>query len=188
MTTVPSIVPRVRAPRESGAPGTGRNRRAPMGTRMKDGREYPAMFPAGFHDLEPGELDELFVFPFEQTGRRKYLVERLRAFLDLLTQFDLDWEVWLDGSFCTKKIEPDDIDVALFFQADQLNEMDPHHQNVLLRLVQNREEVRLRYSCDAYFLNGEDVEIRSYWRGWFGFSREEIPKGIPRLRLLKSTS
>jgi hypothetical protein len=152
---------------------------------MKGGREYPGLFPAGFRDVSLEELEDLFVAPFESPQRRKHLVERLRAFLDLVSQFGLNWEIWLNGSFSTEKTEPNDVDVALFFEPDQVNALDSRRQAVLARLASNRTEVKLRYSCDAYFLNAADVELRSYWRGWFGFSREEIPKGIPRLRLSK---
>ncbi|MFY9224036.1 MAG: hypothetical protein WAQ98_15305 [Blastocatellia bacterium] len=41
--------------------------------------------------------------------------------------------------------------------------------------------IKRTYSCDIYLEFTEDIKQRSYWRGWFGFSEDEKPKGIARI-------
>lgn len=152
-----------------------------------DKPEFPPLFPPGCHDLASAdELEDHFVSAFENQERRRYLVERLRALLVWLeTSIRIEWEVWLDGSFCTEKEEPEDIDIAFFYRASDLDALPPEAMAVgeFLASQTGHHTLRLRYECDCYFLPREDEDNRSYWRGWFGYTRDESPKGIPRLWL-----
>jgi hypothetical protein len=152
-----------------------------------DKPEFPPLFTAGFYDLASADdLDTYFVAAFQNQERRRYLVERLRALLEWLqTSIRIEWEVWLDGSFCTHKEEPQDIDIAFFFREADLDSRPPDELRVgeFLASDHGHQALRLRFDCDCYFLARDNDEDRSYWRGWFGFTRDENPKGIPRLWL-----
>lgn len=142
--------------------------------------DYPPLFAPGFHDVEEGRLDELFIDPFPEKSVRKDLVENLRSLLDVIRGIGINAEVWLDGSFTTKKPNPADIDIVIYFDPNELQALDLKRQKTLEELADNNRS-RMKYKCDLYFALNNRQELRSYWRGWFSFNRAEEPKGIARI-------
>lgn len=142
--------------------------------------EYPPLFAPGFHDLEEGQLDELFIEPFPEQSVRKELVKNLRALLDVIKGTGIKAEVWLDGSFASEKPNPADIDMVVYFDMDEVQAIDDKHQQAIWELADNNKS-KLIYKCDLYFVPNNSPEHRSYWRGWFCFTRSEVPKGIARI-------
>ena len=142
--------------------------------------EYPPLFPPGFHDVEDGKLDALFVEPFPDPSVRKELVENLRSFLIAIKATGIRAEVWLDGSFTTKKPDPADIDAVIFYDPTEVQGLVLQHQTTLDELADTNKS-KLKYKCDVYFVPNNRLEHRSYWRGWFCFTRTEEPKGIARI-------
>lgn len=142
--------------------------------------EYDPLYPAGFHDISIDDLDNIFVIPFEENERRKYLTNRFRDYIEKFSELNLKVEIWLDGSYSTIKPEPGDMDILIVFDAEEVNKL-PLEKQPLLQELFDRELSKIRYSIDVLLLPSNNENIRSYWRGWFGFSRTEQPKGIPRL-------
>jgi hypothetical protein len=128
-------------------------------------------------------LTAVFVDPFPDSERRPYLLMRFQLLLDQLVELGIAFEVWIDGSFSTLKQDPDDIDLAVFFNPDQVDSLDSNKKQVLNDIFGsgNRQVTKLRYGCDAYFVEDNNPAMRSYWRGWFGFDRSESAKGIARM-------
>ncbi|MCK8600071.1 DUF6932 family protein [Desulfoferrobacter suflitae] len=145
--------------------------------------DYEPLFAPGIQNVPLSHLEETFVAPFNSGEHRQYLCERLRNFVELLLSLGIPFEIWVDGSFCTMKPEPGDIDLVVFAPINAVNKLPAAGRNLMKELFakEHKEAVKYRYGCDAYFVPGEDANARSYWRGWFGFSRGENPKGIARL-------
>jgi len=141
--------------------------------------EFEPLFSAGFHDIQIKDFEDLFVNDFVNNDRRLYLIDRLRVFLSELSRVSATFEIWLDGSFTTKKEEPDDIDLLIVYDNAELNSLPRDEQN-LVRSLFNRDTSKIRYDLDILLCPNNDENKRSYWRGWFGFSRSEKPKGIVR--------
>lgn len=146
----------------------------------KDEKEYEPIYQPGFHDISIDKLEEIFVHPFQENERRAYLVMRFRNYLDKLRELGLAVEVWLDGSFSTLKPIPNDMDILIIFNETDVKKLDIEKQVVLTELF-DRDLCKIRYSIDVLLCESGEINHRSYWRGWFGFSREERPKGIPRI-------
>jgi len=142
--------------------------------------EYAPIHNAGFLDITNEQLEETFLEPFDNKTRREYLLSRFNALVDRFKETGLSAEVWIDGSFSTLKPEPGDIDVIFFVDGNQVNLLTPDQQKIILEL-NNRQYSNIRYNCDVFIIPNQDFNNRSYWRGWFGFSRNEEPKGIIRL-------
>ncbi len=142
--------------------------------------EFKPIYPAGFHDILLDDIDNIFVIPFENNERRKFLTNRFKDFLDKFVELGISAEIWIDGSYSTHKPEPDDIDIVFFCNPNQLNNLTPDKQNLISELF-NRDISKIRYHCDVYFELAAEPNRRSYWQGWFGFSRDEKAKGIPRI-------
>lgn len=143
--------------------------------------EHDPIFPAGFHNLTVADLERTFLDPFPNSPQRKYLVERFKAFWSQLILLEIPFEVWLDGSFSTQKPDPQDIDLLIVMSQVDLNSLPPDKHIFLQQITKNKDVIKIRYGCDAYICLSEDQNTRSYWRGWFGYTRTEIVKGIPKL-------
>ena len=142
--------------------------------------EYSPLFQPGFTDISIDQFQETFVEPFEPADRRRYLSERFTALIERFQETSLSAEIWIDGSFSTDKPEPGDIDVIFFIDGIAANALSIESKNILTEL-NDRKLSQIRYQSDVFIVANQDANDRSYWRGWFGFSREEVPKGIVRL-------
>ncbi len=142
--------------------------------------ELAPIHTAGFLDIANEQLEIVFLGPFENKTRREYLLSRFSALIDRFKETGLVAELWIDGSFATLKPEPGDIDIIFFVDGVQLNLLSEDKRNIILEL-NNRKYSKIRYDCDVFIIPNQDLNMRSYWRGWFGFSRDEEPKGIIRL-------
>jgi len=142
--------------------------------------DHPPIFPPGLHAVSESDLDNHFLQAFTGSTTRPPLISGLRAFIAGLRRVGVQFEVWLDGSFCTEKIDPNDIDLVVFADATELNRLDPGRQTYLRGLF-DRTNARRQFGCDVLFAPSGDADLRSYWRGWYGFDRSEQPKGIAKL-------
>ena len=141
--------------------------------------EYDPLLPAGFHDIELDNLDNLFVDNFVNNTRRSHLVSQLRIFLTELSKVKAKFEIWLDGSFLTIKDEPDDIDLLIVYDKNQINALSVDEKRIINSLF-HRAATKIRYDLDILVCQNDNEKDRSFWRGWFGFTRNEVPKGIAR--------
>ena len=96
---------------------------------------------------------------------------------------EIKFELWLDGSFTTNKPNPEDIDVVLFAEKEDVDELHFIFQEMLLDIVTHRQSTKDNYGCDVYFSLKNDNEAREFWRNWFGFDRHGAPKGIAKIEL-----
>lgn len=141
------------------------------------------LFPPGFHDIELQALEEIFVRPFPSSLRRPKLLSGLSEVLSILHGFAMPLEIWLNGSFATKKQEPDDVDALIIANLEAVNSLSNSHQQFLKELTDNKAYAKSVFFGDFFLMFDDDLNMRSYWRGLFGFDRAENPKGIPRLIL-----
>lgn len=143
--------------------------------------EAQALLQPGLHDFQINEIDNHFLKSFPESITRKPLIDGLNAFVSKLSEVGVPIELWIDGSFTTNKDNPNDIDMVVFAPATLVNSLPKDKQNLLGALVNNRESIKHHFGCDVLFAPSEDVNMRSYWRGWYGFDRDENPKGIARV-------
>ncbi|MFC4259612.1 DUF6932 family protein [Marinobacter lacisalsi] len=141
--------------------------------------EEPILEP-GLHDFELDEIGNHFLTDFADSRTRAKLIANLEAYAKLLSELGASVELWLDGSFTTKKVDPNDIDLVVFSSEAEINALPPKEQG-LLRALLDQPTVKNRFGLDVYFCVMENQQLRSYWRGWFGFNRNEQPKGIARI-------
>lgn len=144
--------------------------------------DYPALLEPGMHNMTLSDLKSVFVDPFENVERREKLLSRFEAFISRLKDVPINMEVWIDGSFATKKENPSDIDLVVVCEQDEVNRLPIEKKIILKELFEDQKATKLRYECDAYFVIN-DMHDKSYWRGLFGFDRNENPKGIARIKV-----
>jgi hypothetical protein len=147
-------------------------------------RDYPPLFDLGFHPMQLDEVAKVCVDAFPLLTSRKRIMDGLREFVRRLMDGNVIGELWLDGSFVTKKIDPKDVDIVLRIDGDRYNNGSPEVRAAVDWVIANQKTALL---CDSYplfeypsshALHDEGRWWYSYWHAKWGFSREEDPKGI----------
>lgn len=140
-------------------------------------------------------VEEFLVDAFPESLTRKELFENFKEFLAAKIDWEVFSRVWIDGSFCSDKADPRDIDCVLFF--------NPLHHlgDEVLKIKQQKLEIENEYSVDFYIVPDKEFISREleennfptrellevygkfdyqekYWMGQFGFDRNRNPKGI----------
>jgi hypothetical protein len=95
----------------------------------------------------------------------------------------LKCNLWIDGSFLTKKIEPNDVDLAIEYDFSLNSNIVA--QNIIVNMTNNPSKNSFQQATllDVYCFDTNDAKFRPYWLGQFGFSRETTPKGILLIKI-----
>lgn len=98
-------------------------------------------------------------------------------------------ELWIDGSFVTEKIDPEDVDLLLRVPAE-IYDADPARRAVIDWA--SREELLQTHFCDSYkwveynyghpLFRSSEAD-RRYWTNWYGKSPLGVEKGIVVIHL-----
>lgn len=153
-------------------------------TRIFNGKViYPTLLDPGIHSLSLSCLEETVLTPFEEKRTRSHLCNRLRALIQELEAFKVEIVIWIDGSLCSTKPHPSDIDIALFLNEDDLNKLSSEKYNELLSFLENRNTIRARYGCDLFFNTMSEVDRYHYWRSLFSYNQLSEAKGFIQLRV-----
>jgi hypothetical protein len=163
---------------------TGKPEQVDSSTAAISDRRIPApLFDAGLHAIEEGEIDAIFSSPFVHSSRRLQLVESLKRFLQFVRGIGVSCDIWIDGSFSTDKLEPDDIDIVVFIFPGQINSLSADRYKDL-SLLNDRALMKAQYSCDVYVERASDDERRTYFLRTFG-TYGGIDKGVPVLKIVR---
>lgn len=99
--------------------------------------------------------------------------------------------MWVDGSFLTQKIDPEDVDLLLRISLE-LYENATSEQMSTIEWFAQGEQPKTDYHCDCYiwveippghpaYIDSE--ERREYWTRQYGLSRRNEHKGIAVVEL-----
>ncbi len=75
--------------------------------------DFPPLLPEGFHPMSLADLRLLCVNRFSSSITRPSIMDGLEKVVYELNKSGLHLEVWVDGSFTTEKLNPDDSDIAI---------------------------------------------------------------------------
>ncbi len=145
------------------------------------------MLPGGLHEYTFEQFLIQFVDGFPTSQRRKEIAKALVDFAREIYTYGTPYEFWIDGSYVTTKINPNDADIVVFLQVPSITNILPL-----------RDKIRKKYlpDLDVYFAYATSPEnqavlkpnayynaitMRNYWRGQFGFDRADNPKGIVKI-------
>lgn len=111
-------------------------------------------------------------------------MEGFEVVVGVLESARITGRLWIDGSFLTEKIDPDDIDLVLSLDGLALKTPTLSQRRVLNWWS---GDLKSRHRCDTYvffeFPYGDPNYSfgRKWWKYWydlFGSSRSGVPKGI----------
>jgi hypothetical protein len=101
----------------------------------------------------------------------------------------LAMQAWVDGSFLTEKMNPDDSDVVFRVARADWVGAQPAQKAIVFWI--NQTDMKLSYRCDSYAFVDDAIGLsmdasewgRSYWIRQWGFSRNEEAKGVAVIML-----
>ena len=146
--------------------------------------EFPPLLPQGFHDRTLDSLGAEFLEPFPVSVTRALLLQELSRVVTDLAAKGVRGYVWLDGSFITAKVDPNDIDFLLVMESDLYDAASEDQRGVVDALMAESP------ICDTnvMFLFPPEVTDNQnqidYWTRRFGRSASgTVLKGIVRIAL-----
>ena len=145
------------------------------------------LLQAGFHDCAFSDFWATFVDGFLTSQTRRTIAAAILDFSEELFSLAVPDEFWIDGSYATSKVNPNDADIVVFPQCnDYVNYRNEfgvfrqkysHTLDLYFAPAVCPESKRLLSPADY----NDVVNTRNYWRGQFGYDREDRPKGIIRV-------
>lgn len=149
-------------------------------------QEFRPLLEPGFHDLGVDGIRRCCVERFPQSITRSRIMENLVDLIELIQKERMRGQLWIDGSFLTEKLNPDDVDMVLVVLGSDFDKMD-HDQKKFLNWF-NNTPLYQRYRCDNYlFVRQENLAtgeyLYAYWLKQFGFSRGGEMKGLALVKI-----
>lgn len=147
---------------------------------------FPPLFRSGLREIQEQDLDQLFIGPAYDTPLRRRMTAQLRMFIAELKRLGVHGELWINGSFATKKPEPGDMDLALSIPRGVVSAMSKENLERLgfLSDEENRAYVRTKWQVDLYVFESSNVTRRQYFLDLFSRNPDgDNRKGIPFIRL-----
>jgi hypothetical protein len=150
--------------------------------------EFPPLLPVGLHPKTLPELRQMCVTNFPLSTRRDPIMRSVEAMCTSISTALIRAEMWIDGSFLTQKIEPDDVDLLVTLDAQYLSGT-PLQQQIVSRIAS--QDFKAPVQCDSYvhfqYPEGHasywTAEFtRAYWMRQFGFGRNDQFKGLAVIR------
>jgi len=153
--------------------------------------DFPGLLPEGLHPMTLAGIRKLCVDRFPASDSRNPLMESLEDILHRLDQSGIPADIWIDGSFITQKINPNDVDLVVLIPGRVYNGGSPEVREVIHWV--GGDEISETHKIDSYvvpfFPDGDpmrpltDAGVK-HWLNLFGSGRDpQFKKGIPVLKV-----
>lgn len=146
---------------------------------------FSSLLSLGWHPLSIVELRRLCVDKFPLSNTRERIMQGLEEIIRRLCAKDIVGELWVNGSFLTEKIDPDDVDVVLFVEVTFLESATTEQAEAINWVNSNLKD---SFCCDSYVSieypqshpqHSYGEYWRAYWTRQWGFDQDDNPaKGI----------
>lgn len=156
--------------------------------------DFPRLLEPGFHPMTLAEVKTLCVTNFPASTRRGMIFAGLTGFLSEMSATGLVGDVWLDGSFVTRKPDPSDCDLVISADSAKLEALLPTQQELIRKRVRTgHDQTKIVHHCDVYLfpvyplIHTLHVPVtlsqRAYWEDQFGFDHSKHAKGMAVVKL-----
>lgn len=145
--------------------------------------EYLPLLAEGLRDIRLDKLKETFLNPFPGSTTRAIILRVFKHWLKQVKTLNVSCEIWIDGSFATQKLDPQDIDIVIFIANKDIRKLSTNKKK-MLSILTNEKLTNVQKKaciCDSYLGFLDDVRDREAWTKEFGQTRKEKPKGIFRI-------
>ncbi|MEX2437986.1 MAG: hypothetical protein WD449_01900 [Candidatus Babeliales bacterium] len=146
--------------------------------------------PDGLVKFEYKDLKLTFVDGMSESETRKDIFENYERYLhDFKKVVSKEFKQWVNGSFTTIKVNPNDIDLVNIIEySEELN----NRQNVILKFHSHGGS-KEKYLVDGYLVqvySDDDPRylhtqrMLDYWLNWFGKDRDQRPKALLEVEII----
>ena len=121
------------------------------------------------------EINEVFVQPFTESETRKVIFDKYLNYIDeFQRQITPDFTHWLDGSFMSKKRDPNDLDFVAFIDYRIYEQKEAQ----IFRIVEKYGYLKLDNYVSQLFpthhpRHAETNHYKGYWTDLFSSSRRD---------------
>jgi hypothetical protein len=152
--------------------------------------EYPPLLATGFHQMTLKSLRELCADRFPLSACRRTLMDGFERLVNLFITKRVPGRFWVDGSFLTEDIEPNDVDIVLALHLSEYESCEPEPKLFIDSL--GAVNLKPQFGCHAFVWILFPVDHPMYWDGiwdqvyWmkqWGFARSNQRKGIAVISL-----
>lgn len=150
-----------------------------------DKPEWPPLLEPGDHYFKLEGIQVICATDFPTSSRRQMLMDGLKSFVDLIHDSNIRGKLWIDGSFLTGKIDPDDVDIIMYIDHNDYDKFS-NEQQQLIELLTDTKGMKQKYHCHVFVeiwyeeghqFHGSCNLRRLSWDNWWGTSRKGIKKG-----------
>ncbi len=144
------------------------------------------IYPYEIIELEFKSFQDKFVIGFGGSSTRQNIYEKYLVYIaDFYKEIVTRWLQWVNCSFTTNKIDPNDIDLVNLIAAEIFAV-----KNMEIAKFLTKYGSKDLYNVDGYCIpvykeNDERYELTKeymkYWKKWFGYDRSKNPKGVIQL-------
>jgi hypothetical protein len=147
--------------------------------------EFPALLPSGFHTLDVDDRRRLCVDDFPSSATRPIIMANLERLIVQIDKCGITGEIWIDGSFMTEKLNPDDVDIALIISQSEFANLSIKQRLFFSDFCDNSYYDALKIDNYGVVIDNTDNGrwTYCYWLRQFGFSRRDQRKGIVKVSL-----
>ena len=137
--------------------------------------DFEALLEPGIHHHTLYNLAVLGT-TWVRSERRSELLKGFAAFLHYAMGANLSgMDLWVNGSFVTKKDEPDDIDCVLWVTKEHVENCSPTDYDRLTALL-DRGRILYKYRVDLYIGDPSVPSEVQYWESKFGTCHDQVTK------------
>lgn len=146
--------------------------------------EFEPLLEKGFHELSLKQLEVICVSNFPNSETRLTIFNNIKGLFSKIEEQQLSLEIWLNGSFLTKKLNPNDCDLVARIPLEVYEGCNNTQLDLLNKINSNLKSELL---CDSYTYivypdHHSKVKLNDkfsdYWTHQFGKCRNKKPKGI----------
>jgi hypothetical protein len=149
----------------------------------------------GRHTLSILALRKLCVEPFVGSVTREPLFDELLRLREALIRSKLPCDIWVDGSYLSEKMDPDDIDLSVKVDADLIDALRAGNSTLDIDKKTLLRDISLRQfslKLDSYIVvsfpightkRSTDEDRWEYWATYWGVARGRWCKGIAVIRV-----
>jgi uncharacterized protein DUF6932 len=107
------------------------------------------LLPTGVHPATLSEVEDAFVAPFGLSVTRSRIASGWKTFRTVVGSLVTIQHEYIDGSFVSNRLNPDDIDLSLWIRAVDMDALSPDDSAALAWTMRKCLDV---YKCDAYIV------------------------------------
>lgn len=149
---------------------------------------HPPLLPPGRHVMRMDDLHKLAVLNFPTSATRSVLFQELSRLHSDLEAANVVCELWIDGSFLTEKIDPNDIDLTFSCFASDFDNLDQVLRNDIMTILNGGKQYSKQldtYICFRFLRTDPRsmADNTNYWSEKWGIGWDDYLTGFVVIKL-----